>query len=100
MTVDILSDTFVLIAEPRTSRVVAYWEAGNLISTTVETGSDLYILEVCLSSSFLCCALNGVIFCRFAVLIYLFILFFILLFIAFVALGMVFSHAVRLMLHH
>jgi len=43
-----------------TSRVVAYWEDGNLISTAVETDFDVYILEVCLSSfSFLCDAWNG-----------------------------------------
>jgi len=43
--VDIMSD-IVLTAEPHTSRVVAYWEDGTLISTAVETDSDVYMLEV------------------------------------------------------
>ena len=43
--VDIMSE-IVLTAEPHTSRVVAYWEDGTLISTAVETDSDVYMLEV------------------------------------------------------
>jgi len=46
----------VLIAfavNPVASKVTAYWEAGSLISSAVETDSDVYILEVGLHSSFM-----------------------------------------------
>ena len=33
-------------AEPMASKVTAYWEDGSLMSTAVETDSDVYILEV------------------------------------------------------
>jgi len=40
-------------AEPDVSKVTAYWESGRLMSAAVETGSDVYILEVGLTSCFM-----------------------------------------------
>jgi len=37
-------------ADPESSKVIAYWEADNLMSAAVETNSDVYILEVGLHS--------------------------------------------------
>jgi len=55
ITVNVLFGTFctkiLFVAEPETSRVVAYWEGGNLISTAVDTDFDVYILEVSLCGS-------------------------------------------------
>lgn len=41
---------YALTAEPESSTVTAYWEAGRLMSAAVETNSDVYILEVGLIS--------------------------------------------------
>ena len=41
---------YALTAEPESSTVTVYWEAGRLMSAAVETNSDVYILEVGLIS--------------------------------------------------